>query len=187
MTIYGLGKLTPIQLEMIALSGVLIREFYPDADGKSFSDTERIWSMKRARYDLARLTGEDFGYDLSEWHTYLTTNADDYGYTHPYGWTQTERIVVRRISDPETKRLAFLAEPHDDEIGWHRHNAPSVERLHPQIRVLLANLRNEIPKSDTTKYLDAENAYNILVAMTGADGGFDADKWESMLVTGDAT
>ncbi len=187
MTIPGLGKLTPIQFDMILLSGCLIREFYPDGDKQSFSETERLWSMKRARTGLARLTGEDFGYDLSQWNDYLLMADDDHGYTHPYGWSQTKKIVEQRISDPEARRLALKAAEQNEELGWHHRTAPSKDRLDPQIKNMLANLRNEIPPSDTNNYLDAESAYNILVAMTGLDFGLDPDRWEAALVTKNAT
>ncbi|MFK7777174.1 MAG: hypothetical protein QM501_03480 [Gimesia sp.] len=183
MTIPGLGKLTPIQIDMVSLSGCLTREFYPDADKRTFSETERLWLMKRARFALTKLTGEDYGYDLSQWHAYLTTANDDHGYTHSYGCSQTEKIITRRISDPETKRLAQKADELKDELGWYCRDAPSVDKLHPQIRTMLANLRNEIHPSDTRNCFDEESAFHILVLITGINCGFDPDKWESILVT----
>ena len=187
MTIPGLGKLTPVQIRMIELSGRLIMDFYPDLDERSFSDTERLWSMNRARTMLTRITNLDFGFNLAEWHNHLLSTGENFGYTHPYGFDQTKRIIEQCIVDPETLRLASLATEQNDKLGGFRDNPPTFELLHQQIRQMIGNLRGEFEQTDLQNYLDAVSAYNILVSITGIDCGMDAARWISALVDENAT
>ena len=131
MTIPGLGKLTPVQMMMVELSGRLIREYYPDANQKVFSDTERLWSMKRARTNLTRMTNLDFGFDLEQWHLHLLSTGEDHGYTHPYGWGQTKKIIEQSLANPETKRLAVLANQQNDNLGWFKKKCTNVRTTPP--------------------------------------------------------
>jgi len=181
VTIPGLGKLTGIQLRMIELSGCLIREFHPYGDRAFVSENSRLNAMRLARIGLRRKTGQDFGYDLRKWHEFLSSSEDDYGYRHPYGWSQTSRIVTDRLIDPDLPRLQALAEDPKAK-GWWRCGASSRDKLHPRVRLMLANLRGEIPVNVKDKHVDAETARDILVSMTGIDCGLDADLWESTLV-----
>jgi hypothetical protein len=105
MTVQGFGRITPIQRDMLRLIGYRItRESTLD-----LSDTERMENMKRGREHLKKETNEDFGYDLAAWHEFLLTD-EEYGYTHPYGFSGVKEAVEAALYDPEYVRVVSLLE-----------------------------------------------------------------------------
>ena len=81
MTILGVGKPVPSQLNLMRMAGLVVsgryRVYDPTAD--------QIEESKALGYRmLRRMTNQDFGYDVELWYEYLIVN--DYGLTHPYGY-----------------------------------------------------------------------------------------------------
>jgi hypothetical protein len=114
MTIPGFGRLTPIQMDMLELAGINLDcrrygfdPFNPGAE--AVPDEDRIEIMKRGRASLAEQTGEDFGFDLEAWQTFLVAHPD-FGCTHPYGSRVTKKFVRAALADPEHQRLLSLIE-----------------------------------------------------------------------------
>ena len=83
MTIVGLGRITPSQLYILQLSGLVIqgRELVSEPTEEQIEE-----SKSQGLKNLIRLTGEDFGLDIMAWFDYL--KKSDFEVTHPYGYGQ---------------------------------------------------------------------------------------------------
>lgn len=104
MTIRGYGRVTPVQINMLCLAGGVLKNRQITKVAK---DDERIQSMREARAKLIRLTGEDFGYDLGRWHSYLTSlpEEEDHGYRHIYAWSNVRRSIENSLENKNRIRL----------------------------------------------------------------------------------
>ena len=111
MTVPRFGRITPVQGNMLYLIGYRLSRGEATLD---ISDAERLENMKRGLEYLKKETGEDFGYDLAAWHEFLLTD-EEYGYTHPYGFSGVKEAVEVANNDAEYARVVSLAE---QESNW---------------------------------------------------------------------
>lgn len=84
MTLPNFGKILPVQGYLLELTGyVLTRKEGPviRLTGKKLDKAK-----EKARNDLVRLTGQDFGYDVDRWYEFLILGG--FGLTHPFGYEQ---------------------------------------------------------------------------------------------------
>ncbi len=109
MTIPGFGRVTPIQGAMLQLAGYnldpLKYGFDPARPGSEpIPDDDRKAIMEAGLLTLRATTGQDFGYDLTVWHSYLKSHPE-FGYTHPYAYRNTRELIQTALADPERRRL----------------------------------------------------------------------------------
>ncbi|MFT5091492.1 MAG: hypothetical protein ACI93T_000305 [Porticoccaceae bacterium] len=109
MTIPGCGRLTPIHAAMVNLAGHAFNA--PDE-----SQEEKRRAIAHGRWELQRLTGDDFGFDLSKWHEYLM-QEDKLGYCHSYGWSRVFPAVHQAIKDPERQQLVEQLEKPPEKLS----------------------------------------------------------------------
>jgi hypothetical protein len=112
MTIPGFGRLTPSQKYMVELTGTPLPSRYGyDRSAPPPTDEQRVVAMRHGRAELRQMTGEDFGYDLAAWRTFLT--GGDFGFTHPYGAEAAEETIDEALVNPDRPRLVAMAEAED--------------------------------------------------------------------------
>lgn len=104
MSFRPFGKVTPAQIHMLQLAGYVVLweewKIRPAESDEEFRETMRL-----GRRDLYRLTGQDFAYKLSAWRKFLRSASDDFGYRHPYAFTQTDDAVRRAMRSRRWRRL----------------------------------------------------------------------------------
>ena len=90
MSIAGIGNPTPIQGAVLFLAGCVVtgrsRNLNPTKEQVEASQ-ERGFEM------LVRITNRDFGRDAQAWIEFLSSTDEDFGFTHPYGFRSTKRIL----------------------------------------------------------------------------------------------
>ncbi|MBN9524342.1 hypothetical protein J0H58_38480 [bacterium] len=104
MTIARFGKIVPIQGDVLLLIGYRLTMAQATV---ALPDPERLTNMRQGRDRLRQRTGQDFGFDLAAWHTYLSAHPE-YGYTHPYAFAGVRLAVEEAIPDVERLRLVAL-------------------------------------------------------------------------------
>ncbi len=95
MSVRGFGRITPVQMDMLRLVGYGIKgrsAILPESPG------ERKANIELGRSALVKLTGRDFGDDLQQWHTHLSSRKD-LGYTHTFGYAGVKKAVLMGMSD----------------------------------------------------------------------------------------
>lgn len=111
MTVPQYGQVTPLQAFMLSLGGIAER-----VPGEVVQDLDRVDTMKRALRFLQKRTGQDFGYDIEQWHQFLQA-SDEFSeeYTFELAWKAVLKAVKKVIADPERLRLVELAQKPMDE------------------------------------------------------------------------
>ena len=113
MTLRPFGRVTPTQIDMLRLAGYGV-DYRARRIGLSRSDDDRMTSMRLGYERLRNITGQDFGYDLGAWHEYLTTDEDDeFGYQHPYAFSNVRGAIRKAISNERRIELAKRLEESD--------------------------------------------------------------------------
>lgn len=90
MTIRGVGKPVPSQLNLMQLAGLVVEGWVKVRDP---SDAQIRKSKDQGYQSLRRMTGEHFGYDVEKWYKFLIVG--DYGLTHPYGYGAMRRFLKK--------------------------------------------------------------------------------------------
>ena len=94
MTIRGLGKITPIQGDVIRLLGYRINRAGITND---ISAEERTQIQQQALQNLRDATGKNFGLDAGKWHRYLSRwNVE---YRHPYAFEAVKHFMKSALAD----------------------------------------------------------------------------------------
>jgi len=109
MTIPGWGRLTPLQAHMLNLAGHVLEN--PDAP----PDAKRK-AIARGRWELKRQTGQDFGFDIRQWHEYLIEFEEDH-YCHPYAWRTVRPAIEASFEDPQRSQLVPMLEQPPEKLG----------------------------------------------------------------------
>lgn len=105
MTMRSFGNVVPIHIDMLRLAGYSVH--WGERDIRlANSDEDCLAEMRDGRVGLREATGQDFGYDLAAWRTYLlTAPADKHGYRHPYAFRGVDSAVERAIENDRRSRL----------------------------------------------------------------------------------
>jgi hypothetical protein len=102
MSLPEYGRVTPLQMDMLMLAG----EDVLNGGTEAPSDMDRVRVMKEARESLKKLTGVDFGYDLSAWNKFLLNSPElSKEYKFRYAWKAVKRRIEEIIDDPHRVRL----------------------------------------------------------------------------------
>jgi hypothetical protein len=112
MTIPRFGRSMPVHGEILRLIGWDLSR----GESELISDeAERVEMMRQGHAELVRKTGEDYGFDLVKWRTFLLQPPDRFGYRHPYAFATVDQEVRRAIDDPKFGRMAATAATGDRE------------------------------------------------------------------------
>lgn len=95
MSIRNFGRLTPSQGLILGLIGYSVSRQGVEIPTDIF---ERMENIIQAREHLVALTGDDFEYDLQNWHTFLAESGE-YEYTHPYAYRSVAQAVAATFKD----------------------------------------------------------------------------------------
>jgi len=117
LTIPRLGRITPIQGDMLCLIGYRLGR-RPSQVLIEPSIEDRLAIMRRGRARLRQATEVDFGYDIEAWRDHLLTRPE-LGYTHPYAFEGVDREVVQSIADEERRRLAHMLSEEEPSPSGH--------------------------------------------------------------------
>lgn len=112
MTVPIFGRITVLQRDMLGLAGVLrtLPEIIP-------TEAERTQEMIRARANLKKITGRDFGYDLQAWHNFLLASDEcREGYTFHYAWRGVRSRIEQAMKD--AGRLSLAASLEANQSGF---------------------------------------------------------------------
>ena len=109
----GLGRMTPLQGDMLSLSGLV---FGRSGDVEA-SDEIRLRTLREALRQPRMHTKTDHRFNLSPWRA-LPQKDERFRseYHHPYAWSTTCRRVEKLLEDPERLRLVALLEA--PENAW---------------------------------------------------------------------
>lgn len=112
MTIRNFGYITPLQMAILMMCGLrLTRERGTSELLYSPEETLTIAAMNEGRLILRKITGEDFGFSLSAWHDFLSTDETfKKQYLWPRTWESVSRAVMKSIKDPDRLRMEELAQ-----------------------------------------------------------------------------
>lgn len=111
MTIANFGKITPLQMGVLMLSGYhLTRERGRTEMLQSINPEDTLEAMTEGRLLLQNMTGQGFGASLTEWHAFLQS-SEDYRdeYMQHSTWPGVERAVATELQNPDRARLEALA------------------------------------------------------------------------------
>ena len=99
----GSAELTPVQAAVSELAGVPVK----GPAKQELEDFERAAIISRGLHKLRHLTGVDFGFDLEQWHQFLSTNdvGRRLGYREGTGARPTEERVRAALADPGYDRV----------------------------------------------------------------------------------
>lgn len=102
MSVYGFGRITPLQGEMLQFAGyVLSRQ-----PRGNVADDERVAAIEAGHAALVGRVGRDLGYELRAWHQLLSSDRELRSqYQHPYAWHSVRAAVERALTDSARERL----------------------------------------------------------------------------------
>ncbi|HXD10446.1 MAG TPA: hypothetical protein VN653_10315, partial [Anaerolineales bacterium] len=106
------GRTTLSQMLMLALAGI------DDSINRveiELSDEEKMNRMALGRKLLQKMTGMDFGFDLTIWRNFFMTN-DEYEYKHPYAFENVDKAIQLAILDTNRKQIIDMREKRANEL-----------------------------------------------------------------------
>lgn len=132
------GRTTPSQMSMLLLAGI---DYSISLVDMELLDEEKMNMMTSGRKLLQKMTGEDFGFDLTNWRNFFINNDenDEYGYKHPYAFEDVDEAIRQAILDPHRRQIIAKREKRAHELL-------DLLLKNPQIS-FSSKLRIEIPES----------------------------------------